>query len=73
MLTNRYMKKNAYGKYCRDCLNYLFNLNVKHSDLLFYHGHHECEYCGNPRHIVSGVKRGKHYKIWFGTKPVKDK
>ena len=70
MVTYRHMKKNAFGKYCRDCINYLYNLNMKPSDYLFYHGHHECEYCKRQRHIVSGVKKGKRYKVWFGTKPV---
>ena len=70
MLTYKYMKRNAFGKYCRDCTNYLFNLNIERKDYLYYHGQHKCEYCGNLRHIVSGVKKGKHHKIWWGTKPV---
>ena len=70
MLSYKFLEKNAFGKYCRDCINYLFDLDIKQDDFLYYHGHHRCEYCGNLRHIVSGVKKWKRYKVWFGTKPI---
>ena len=70
MLTYRYLKKNALGKYCKDCMNYLHNIDLKQGDFLYYHGSHQCEQCGRYRHIVYDIKKGKRHKVWFGTKPV---
>ena len=69
MLTYKYLERTAFGKYCRDCLNYLYDLNIKQEDYIYYHGQHKCEHCGNLRHIVSGIKKGKRLKVWFGAKP----
>ena len=70
MLSYKYLEKNAFGKYCKDCTNYIFGINMRHDDYLFYHGYHKCEYCGNMKHIVSGIKKGRRYKVWFGVKPI---
>ena len=70
MLSYKYLENNAFGKYCRDCINYLYSLDLKREDCLYYHGFHRCEYCGDLMHIVSGVKKWKRYKVWFGVKLV---
>ena len=69
MLTYKYLKEHAFVDLCRDCMNEKYSLKLKKRDYLYYHGNRECAGCGECRHIVSSIRKGKRYKVWFGKKP----
>lgn len=50
-------------EFCRNCLNETYHINLKRRDVLIYDLPCECKRCRQVKHIVTGVKLSKRWKL----------
>ncbi len=69
MIRYHKLKEEGMGRYCTDCVNELFHLELHHSDCLYTKHVHHCEQCGREKHIVVSVKDSAKHKLMRGREP----
>lgn len=58
------LKRNALGKYCRECINGKYGLRLSRKDCQYWMYPGLCSHCGEVRNIVTDVSFLSRWKLW---------
>lgn len=59
------IKSEAFGKYCRECINKMYKKNLKPKNCVYLPYPVECHKCGKVKNIVIDVTKSGRFKLIF--------
>ncbi len=66
MITYEDLKEEAFGRYCRSCINERFSLELEKSDCLYDQNMRVCARCKEKKNIVVSIKHASKMKLLRG-------
>ncbi len=69
MLSYSKFSELALDRYCTDCVNQLFQINLTREDCRYHMYIQKCKNCGRMKHIVTAVKTTARGKVRKGKVP----
>lgn len=67
------LKKNAFGKMCRSCINDEYNVILHRPECITKRGQKICEKCGEEKHIINDVVFHTKLRLMLNRKTYEEK